>query len=183
MKEFTEWTIQTIRDDHFLDSWLDERKYDWIPLVSRFITSVLNDTKTVIILSDVHRRWFVDYIQTYINDTNIGRPFLPFYDMRGLYNNFESLKSENGVDLVIDMLDISFPNGYIFWYIGRGQDPISRIAKKQNNSFLWIFDEAKENSFELSSLDEAIDFKILQLYRLLDKTISASLFAEIDVNR
>jgi len=35
----------------------------------------------------------------------------------------------------------------------------------------------------LSSLDEAIDFKILQLYRLLDKTISASLFAEIDVNR
>jgi len=42
-------------------------------------------------------------------------------------------------------------------------------------------DEEMTNSFTLRSYDELIDIKLLQLFRLFDKTISAALFAEIDL--
>jgi len=38
------------------------------------------------------------------------------------------------------------------------------------------------NSFTLKSYDEMIDIKLLQLFRLFDKTLGAALFAEVDVD-
>jgi hypothetical protein len=79
------------------------------------------------------------------------------------------------------MLSISFPNGYSFWYIGKSQDNRANIAKISKNSFLWLFDEEKQDAINLKSNDEALDMKLLQMFRLYNKTLSAALFAQINV--
>jgi hypothetical protein len=42
-------------------------------------------------------------------------------------------------------------------------------------------DESFQNALRLRSFDPLIDIKLLQLYRLFDKTLGALLFGEIDV--
>lgn len=79
------------------------------------------------------------------------------------------------------MLNISFPNGYCFWYIGRSQDIRANIPKISKNSFLWLLDEERQNAFNLRSNDEALDMKLLQMFRLYNKTLSATLFAQVNV--
>ena len=85
--------------------------------------------------------------------------------------------------LVKDMLNISFPNGYCFWYIGRGQNHRLSLAKASTNSYLWLLDDERPNSFGLRSSDETLDFKLLQMYRLYNKTLNAALFGEVALDR
>ena len=181
MQEFLNWTIDTIRTDRLLTPWLEEKKYEWTPLVSKFIVNILDKKSSVIILTDNNREWFLQYILTNINSKKKNRPLLPFYDFKSFYVNLDSSTSDIDINLVKDMLDISFPNGYCFWYIGRSQDIRANIAKVSKNSFLWLFDEETQDAFNLSSKDEALDLKLLQMFRLFNKTLSASLFAQIDV--
>jgi len=42
-------------------------------------------------------------------------------------------------------------------------------------------DEEVENSFLLRSSDEMLDIKLLQLYKLFDRTLSQALFGELDL--
>jgi len=93
------------------------------------------------------------------------------------------LTSDDDMELIKDMLEISFPNGYIFWYIGRSQSGKAILPKVSYNSFLWLFDEDAQNSFNLKSNDETLDMKLLQLYRLFDKTLEATLFSQIEVDK
>ena len=41
---------------------------------------------------------------------------------KSFYKNLEDLKSDEDFNFLRDMLNISFPNGYCFWYIGKSQD-------------------------------------------------------------
>ena len=91
------------------------------------------------------------------------------------------MKNEDDISFIRDMLNVSFPNGYCFWYIGRSQDARATIAKVSKNSFLWLLDEEMPDAFNLRSNDEALDMKLLQMFRLYSKTLSAALFAEIHV--
>ena len=79
------------------------------------------------------------------------------------------------------MLDISYPNGYYIWYIGRGDHPYTKLAYRNDDNFLWVMDEEVQNSFALRSSDPLLDIKLLQLYKLFDMTISASLFGDLDL--
>jgi hypothetical protein len=178
MQEFLNWTIKTIREDKLIGSWLEERKYDWTPLVAKNISAIINHNKSVLIITDMQRQWFKEYILTNINVGKNQRPLLPFYD----FNSFVK-KIDVDDELIRDMLDISFPNGYIFWYIGRSQNSASTLAKVSKNSLLWLFDEDVPNSFSLSSSDRALDMKLLQMFRLYNKTLTSALFAQIDVEK
>jgi len=183
MQEFTNWTIDTIRKENILSSWLEEKKYDWIPLVSKSIANIIDKQQSILVITDDEREWFGKYIISNINATKDHRPFLPFYDFKSFTDHIKSIKTDNDIELVKDMLNISFPNGYSFWYIGRGQSHYANIAKVSKNSFLWLFDEEIPNSFSLRSDDEWLNMKLLQMFHLYNKTISASLFAEIDVEK
>ena len=183
MQEFLNWTIDTIREDKLIGSWLEERKYDWTPLVSKSVTNILDKGQTVLIITDDERVWFAKYILSNINSQKNQRPLLPFYNFKAITSQLNNIKTENDIELIKDMLNISFPNGYTFWYIGRSQSNNANIAKISKNSFLWIFDEDISNSFTLKSCDEALDMKLLQMFRLYNKTLSAALFAEIDVEK
>jgi len=183
MQEFTNWTVQTIRDDRLIGSWMEERKFDWIPIVSKIIRNVVEKNKSVLVITDDDRDWFLSYCLNKLNSSKNNRPLLPFYDFNNFIKDSDKIITDNDIELIKDLLDISFPNGYIFWYIGRGQHKKSILAKISKNSFLWLFDENRQNSFNLNSEDETLDMKLLQLYRLFDKTLNAALFAQIDVNK
>ncbi len=183
MQEFLNWTIDTIREDKLVGSWLEERKYDWTPLVAKSVTNILSKEQSVLIITDNDRDWFGRYILSNINSSKNQRPLLPFYDFKSFNNNLSSLKNEHDIELLTDMLNISFPHGYYFWYIGRSNSPQAVIPKVFKKSLLWILDEKLPNSFSLKSNDEALDIKLLQMYRLYNKTLSAVLFAQIDVEK
>ena len=180
MQEFINWTVDTIREDQLLGSWLDERKFDWTPLVSKSITNVIDKGKSVLIITDKEYEWFAKYILTNINKSSNRRPLLPFYDFNAFNSNIDDIKTENDIELIKDMLDISFPNGYFFWYIGRSNSKRANLAKFSHKPLLWIIDEELPNSFVLRG-DEQLNFKLLQMYRLFDKTLAAVLFGEVDV--
>ena len=181
MQEFLNWTVDTIREDRLISPWLEEKKYEWTPLVSKNINNLLDKGRSVIIITDNDREWFLEYILTNINSQRLNRPFLPFYDFKSFYPYIDSIKSEEDIAYIKDMLNISFPNGYCFWYIGKSQDQRAIVPKVSKNSFLWLFDEDKQDAFNLKSNDESLDMKLLQMFRLYNKTISAALFAQIDV--
>ncbi|RLA82563.1 MAG: hypothetical protein DRG78_06865 [Epsilonproteobacteria bacterium] len=183
MQEFLNWTIDTIREDKLIGSWLEERKYDWTPLVSKSVINIIDKGRSVLIITDEDREWFSNYILSNINSPKNQRPLLPFYDFKSFSNQINNIKTENDIELIRDMLSISFPNGYTFWYIGRSQNIRANIAKVSKNSFLWVFDEDLSSSFSLHSNEEALDMKLLQMFRLYNKTLSSALFAEIDVDK
>ncbi|MDX4063739.1 HobA family DNA replication regulator [Aliarcobacter skirrowii] len=181
MQEFLNWTVDTIRQDKIISPWLEEKKFEWTPLVSKNIINVLDKNFSVLIITDSDREWFLNYILSNINLTKYNRPFLPYYDFRAFFKNINSIRSEEDISNIKDMLKISFPNGYCFWYIGKSQDPRATLAKITKSSFLWIFDEERQGAINLKSNDEELDIKLLQMFRLYNKTISAALFAQINV--
>ncbi len=183
MQEFTNWTVKTIREDRLITSWMEERKFDWIPLVSNTITNILDKGKTVLVVSDEPREWFLHYILLKINEDTSSRPLLPFLNFNDVAKMFNSMTNDRELELIKDMLEITFPNGYIFWYIGTSHNKKAILPKVSNNSFLWLLDEDVPNSFSLKSTDETLDMKLLQLYRLFDKTLSATLYAQIAVDK
>lgn len=183
MQEFTNWTVDTIRSDRLLGSWMEERKFDWIPLASQCVTNILEKGKSVLIVTDNEHEWFMNYILSNINKKKLSRPYFPFYSFTTLHSNIENIKTENDIQLIHDMLDTSFPNGYFFWYIGKSQSKRATLAKISKQPFLWLMDEELSNSFYLDSNDEALGLRLLNMYRLFDKTLDAALCAQIDVQK
>jgi len=181
LQEFINWTVNTIREDKLVGSWLEERKYDWVPLMSQTVVNVIESGKSVLIITDNDYEWFMQYILTNINKKKLSRPLLPFFDFNSYHSNLDEIKNESDIELMKDMLDISFPNGYFFWYIGKSQSKRAILPKFSKKPLLWIMNEDLPNSFNLKTTDESLDMKLLQMYRLFDKTISAALFAQIDV--
>lgn len=180
MQELLKWTLDNIRSSGSSMSWMEEKRLEWVPLVASRLTSLL-DGKAFVLLCDDSRAWFEQYILMNINKTNTNRPLLPFISLRSLYPNLEYIKQQEDLQLLKDMLSLTFSDGYIFFYIGKGSDIKSQIAKSEDTSFLWLLDEQIQNSFHLSSLDESLDVKLIQLFKLMDKTIDALLFAEVEI--
>lgn len=183
MQEFTNWTVDTIRNDKLLGAWMEERKFDWLPLVSQSITNIIDKNKSVLIVTDDENEWFMKYIISHINKKNLARPYFPFYEFTSFHSNIDNIKTENDIQLIHDMLDNSFPNGYFFWYIGKSISKRATLAKISKQPFLWLMDEELSNSFYLDSNDEALDIRLLNMYRLFDKTLDAALCAQIDVQK
>jgi len=180
MQEFLNWTIDTIREDRLISPWLEEKKFEWTPLISKNIANILYKNYSVLIITDKEREWFLNYILSNINSSKLNRPFLPFYDFNSFYKQID-YNSKDNISDIQDMLKISFPNGYCFWYIGKSLDIKSTLAKITQNSFLWIFDEERQGSINLKSNDEGLDIKLLEMFRLYNKTLSAVLFAEVNL--
>ena len=65
------------------------------------------------------------------------------------------------------------------FYIGKNSDTKMQIAKRKDDSFMWVLDEHLQNSFYLQTSDDNLDIKLIQLFKLLDKSINAVLFAEV----
>ncbi len=180
MQQLLKWTLDTIREDDSCFSWMEEYRYEWSPLVKSAVSQVI-DGKTVLVLTDESHEWFSDYILSSVNDLTKQRPLLPFYKLSDNFPKLKNMYSTSDILLLEDMLDISYPNGYIIWYIGRGDHPLTKISFRNQDNFLWVFDEELQNSFSFRSTDTLLDIKLIQLFKLFDATLSAVLFGELDL--
>jgi hypothetical protein len=180
MQKFLKWTLNSIRKDGSLMSWMEEKRFEWVPLASSMLTNLLRG-RTIIVITDDDREWFGDYIIKSVNASGKNRPLLPFISLRTFFPSISGVKTKEDIELLEDMFSQTFLNGHIFFYIGRSNDIKMQLAKRHDESFMWVLDEHLQNSFYLSSGDDLLDIKLIQLFRLLDKSIDAVLFAEVDL--
>jgi len=178
MQQLLDWTLQAIRAERSDFSWMEELRFDWTPLVSDVVEKII-EGQTVLLLTDKEREWFLRYILNRVNHPSNNRPFFPIYPLKSLFFNLPKLKSDRDLDILEDMLDISFPRSYLIWYIGKGDTLEARIAKRAKSNFLWLFDDESAKALKFNSNDALLDIKLLQLYKLFDMTLEASLFNEI----
>ncbi|MBD3809582.1 MAG: HobA family DNA replication regulator [Sulfuricurvum sp.] len=180
MRQFDQWTLESIRSEGASMSWFEEQRFEWTPPIANAMDQMMGG-KTVILITDHDREWFAHYITASLNKRLQDRPMIPIVCIDALYRHFDYISGGEAIDTLGDMLDLGFKNDYFFWYIGRGDDRRADIAKRSSNSLLWIMDERFQNALVLRSHDPLIDIKLLQLYRLFDKTLNAVLFGEINV--
>jgi len=181
MQKLLSWTLSTIRQDESDFSWMEEYRYDWAPLVQSATSKIISG-QTLLVITDEENHWFGDYITSKINSIEYNRPFLPVYPLRSAFPNLSTINSTQDIELLEDMLDISYHNGYFIWYIGRGDHPYTKILFRNDDNFIWMIDDEVQNSFPLRSSDPLKDIKLLQLYKLFNQTIDATLFGELDLD-
>ena len=181
MTDFAQWTLDAIREEGASLSWLEELRFEWTVTTSQAIGQILSG-KTIILITDEKRKWFESYILDSINKESIERPLIPIVSIDSLYSHYNNINSGEKIDVLEDMLSLSFRDNYFFFYIGRGDDKRSDMAKRRDNSCFWIFDEDFHNAFTLKSYDSHLDIKLLQLYKLFNASLNAAMFGEADVS-
>ena len=180
MQQLLKWTLDTIREEDSCFSWMEEYRYEWAPLAKSAVDNIL-EGKTCLVVTDAEYKWFGKYVLNNINDFKKNRPLLPFYAFSSCFPNLQWINGTAEIELVEDMLEISYPNGYYFWYIGKGEHPYTKLVYRNDESFLWVFDNEVQNSFRFKSIDPLKDIKLLQLYKLFDQSLSAAIFGDIDL--
>jgi hypothetical protein len=179
-KEFSLWTLEQIRKKGAAMSWMEERRFDWVPIVASAIEHLMG-ARTMLLVTDRDREWFARYTLTTLNRFNTDRPLLPIISLGTIFPYLDKVNDSEQLKILEDMLSLAFPNDYIFFYIGKGADPRAQIAKGKNDSLLWLLDETAQNAFSLRSDDDELDIKLIQMLKLFDKSIDAILFSEVDI--
>jgi len=180
MRPLLEWTLTAIREESSDFSWMEEYRYDWVPVVHSVLERLM-EGQAMLILTDPGRRWFEQYIANAINHPDKERPFLPVYSLRSLFQNLQALDSHDRLSLLEDMLEITYPQGYFFWYIGDGGHPYAKLSFRSEQNFQWLINEAINGNFVLRESDPLLDIKLLQLYRLFDRSVEAVMFGQVEL--
>lgn len=178
--DFAQWSLDAIRDEDGALSWLEEQRFDWATTSSLALSQIL-EGKTIILITDEKRKWFEKYILTSINNDKIDRPILPIVSIDSIYQHYNSINGGEMIDILDNMISLSYKDDYFFWYIGSGDDKRSDIAKRRDSSYFWMFDEDFHNAFKLKSFDSHLDIKLLQLYKLFNASLNAAMYGEVDV--
>jgi len=181
MPDFAQWSLDAIREEGGSLSWLEEDRFEWSKTTAYALNQILNG-KTVILVTDVKRKWLENYILTSINSLSLERPFIPIVSIDSLYTHYNDLSGGEMIDILEDMISQSYKDDFFFWYIGKGDDKRSDIAKRKDESYFWIFDEDFNNAFTLKSYDTSLDIKLLQLFKLFNASLNATMFGEVDAN-
>jgi hypothetical protein len=82
--------------------------------------------------------------------------------------------------MIEDMLNISFNDNYIFWYIGK-ETNLLKFARRKPESFFWIMDTDLSKNFYLKSIDVNLDRKLLDLADIVNESLKAAIFGEIEI--
>jgi hypothetical protein len=176
--DFSGWTLNAIREEGSSFSWMEELRFNWIPQTKNSISKILNGY-SVIIITDNDFDWFSEYILNRLNRIEKNRPFIPIYKLDNLFPSLYHLKDASEFDILSDMLDISFVNGYVFWYIGCGNHKIYEYIEQDKTSLIWRLNQDIEGIFSLNKSDPLIDIKLIQSFKLFERAIDAALIGEI----
>ena len=179
--DFAQWTLDAIREEGGSLSWLEEQRFEWSKTTAYALEQILNG-RTLILITDTKRKWLEQYILGALNTSAQERPLISIVSIDSIYTHYESVSGGEMIDLVDDMISLSYKNGYFFWYIGKGDDKRSDIAKRKDNSYFWMFDEDFNNAFTLKSYDKDLEIKLLQLYKLFNSSLNAAMFGEVDAS-
>jgi hypothetical protein len=176
-KELIDWTRNYIRQTNPM-SWMEERIFEWGPIATNCLQKIL-EGKSILLLTDDSSDWLEQYIIKKINEPSLNRPMMPIYPLKQIYPNLDSIKNSNDIEIMQDMLSISFESGYFIWYIGKADHRYTRVAFRDEENFLWVFNDEVQGAFTLKSYDKDCDIKLLELVRLLNDSIDATLFGQI----
>lgn len=179
--DFAQWSLDAIREEGGSLSWLEEQRFEWSKTTAYALEQVLQG-KTIILITDEKRKWLETYILTSLNTMALERPLIPIISIDNLCIHYNNISGGEMIDAVDDMIALSYKQDYFFWYIGKGDNKRCDIAKRKDNSYYWIFDEEFNNAFNLKSYDRDLDLKLLQLYRLFDASLNATMFGEVDAS-
>jgi len=179
--DFAQWSLDAIREEGACLSWLEEQRFEWSKTTAYALEQILAG-KTIILIVDESRKWLENYILTSINSISLDRPLIPIISIDSIYAHYNNVSGGEMIDIIDDMIGLSYKNDYFFWYIGKGDDKRGDIAKRKDESYFWIFDEDFNNAFTLKSYDVGLDIKLLQLYRLFDASLNATMFGEVDAS-
>ena len=178
--DFSEWTLSAIREYDSSFSWMEEYRFNWIPQVSNALSKIL-EGYTVIVVTDREFKWYSDYIIDRVNSVNRNRPFIPVYNIDALFPQAYSLNETMELDSLYDMFDISFANGYLFWYIGSGEHRHYEYIEQNKSNIIWRLNHEVEGIFSLKKGDDLIDIKLIQSFKLFDKALEAALVGEVEL--
>jgi len=181
MQSFMKWMLETIRAEGTAFNWVEENRFEWTASTMNAVSQIVAG-RTIVLVTDRKRKWFQHYISTTINQLSKDRPMVPLISLDRIYPEFDEMTSGEAMDMLADMLDLSFAGNYFFWYVGKGSDPRSEIAKRSDESCLWLLDEEFGHAMKLRSYDPYLDMKLIQLYRLFDLSLNAVLFGEVDAD-
>jgi hypothetical protein len=160
--------------------WMEERRLEFVPLLDDFLAQLI-EGKTVLIITDEEREWYADYLIGKINTFNEFKPsFIPIYSLLKIVPQIKLARHPEQFDMIEDMLNISFGDNYIFWYIGK-ETSLLKFARREPKSFFWIMDNDLSKNFYLKSIDEKLDKKLLDLAYIINESIKASIFGEIEI--
>ncbi len=177
---FSDWTLEAIREEGASFSWMEEHRFNWIPQVQHALNNILNGY-SVIVVTDREFKWFSEYIVDRINQLNKNRPFIPIYNIDCLFPSAYNLNDASELDTLYDMFDISFSNGYLFWYIGSGRHKHYENIEQNKGSIIWRLNHETEGLFSLNRNDPLIDIKLIQSFNLFDKALDGALIGEVEV--
>ena len=177
MSDFLSFTLENIRNGGTFMAWMESRRLEWAPLMAARLRYLL-EGRTFVLMCDEQRAWYEEYFLANINSKTT-RPMLPFVSLKSLCK--KKIQNIEDIALLNDLLDISFPNGFIYFYIGSASDKKSLIAKSRDDSLLWLFDEQLQDSFYLNSKDKDLDVKLITLYKHFDTSLDAILFSKVSL--
>ena len=177
MNDFLAHTLENIRAGGNFMAWMESRRLEWAPLMAARLKYVL-EGHTFVLMCDESRSWYEEYFLKNIN-AKASRPMLPFVSLSSIYR--KKIQNQEDIALLNDLLELTFPNGYIYFHIGSANDKQSQIAKSKDDSLLWLFDEQLQNSFYLNSKDKDLDIKLISLFKLLDMSLDAILFSKVSL--
>lgn len=181
LPDFAQWTLDTIREEGGSLSWLEEHRFEWSKTTAYALEHIL-EGKTIILITDEKDKWLETYILSSLNSATVDRPMIPIVSIDNLCVHYNSISGGELIDVIDDMISLSYKEDYFFWYIGKGDDKRCDIAKRKDNSYFWMFDEDFNDAFTLKSYDKGLDIKLLQLYRLFDASLNAAMFGEVDAS-
>jgi hypothetical protein len=180
MQKLLSWTNTTISKNGLLRGWIEEKKIEWVSHMSSPLKSLLHKGSSILIVTDSEFEWFENYILSTINNSVQKRPFLPFYSLNSFCTKVNCPIVDKDITLIQDMLSISFPHGYTIWYIGKLEDSRANLVKiSKNRPIIWSLDKERE-SFLIPKENQ--DIRLLQLFKLLNLTISGVVFDEINLD-
>ena len=179
--DFAQWSLDAIREEGGSLSWLEEQRFEWSKTTAFALEQILQG-KTIILITDEKRKWLEHYILSSLNTPSQERPLIPIVSMDSLCLYYKDISGGEMIDIIDDMISLSYKDDYFFWYIGKGNDRRSDIAKRRDNSYFWMFDEDFNDAFILKSYDKHLDIKLLQLYRLFNLSLNATMFGEVDAS-
>jgi len=175
--DLNRFVIEIIRKKNY--KWMEERRIEFVPLLSVFLNQVL-DGKSVFIITDNNRKWYGKFLLNKINNFNEFKPqFFPFYILEDIVPQITFAKHPEQFDMIEDMLNVSFEE-YIFWYIGQ-EGPLLKFARRKADSFFWIMDNDLSKNFYLKSTDTFLDVKLVNLADIVNESLNAVIFNEVEL--
>ena len=192
MERLDIWLKNAIRQEDnkgIMSGWLEEQRLGLVPLFSRVFTHILQGG-SLVVLADTQRQWFSKYITQNINLSSKTRPFFPIFEIESLGFMIDMNLNYNSAPdrhfgAINKMLEHSFAKNYMLWYIGkktiRGDFALFSVSVEP---FVWLIDgqDMPTKTIRLSSLDDLLDYKLLQLYRLFEKALCGVVFGQISLD-